>query len=92
MESSEQKGANISEAICPTMLVFGKQVVVGLLDVVLSEYPEKSHNCTNLIFYDVTLQNSIVVSNCQKAIDVNQVWNFKYQLRWSKGSSSVVCY
>ena len=20
-----------------------------------------------------------VVSNCQKAIDVNQVWNFKYQ-------------
>ena len=34
---------------------------VGLLDVALSQYPAKSHNFTNLIFYDVTLQNSIAV-------------------------------
>ena len=28
---------------------------VSLLDVVLSQYPDKSHNITNLIFNDVTL-------------------------------------
>ena len=27
-----------------------------------SEYPDKSHNNTNLFFYDVTLNNSIGVS------------------------------
>ena len=32
---------------------------VGLLDVVLLEYPDKSHDFTNLIFYDVTLWNPI---------------------------------
>ena len=51
MESSEHNWANISQTICPTMLVFwqGRH-----LDVVL-EYPGKSRNFTNLIFYDVTL-------------------------------------
>ena len=32
---------------------------VGVLDVVLSEYLNKSHNFTNFIFYDVTLRYSI---------------------------------
>ena len=32
---------------------------VGLFDVVLSEYPEKYHNFTNFIFYDVALEFSI---------------------------------
>ena len=45
MESSEHK----RETICPTRLV------VGLLDVFLSEYPDESHNFTHVIFYDVTL-------------------------------------
>ena len=31
------------------MLVFGKSWQIGLLDVVLLEYPDKSHNLTNLI-------------------------------------------
>ena len=30
------------------------------MDVVLSEYLNKSHNFTNFIFYDVTLRYSIV--------------------------------
>ena len=47
MESSERNWANISETICPEMLVFHE---VSLLDVVLSEYPDKSHNFTNLYF------------------------------------------
>ena len=85
MESSEQKGSNISEAICPTMLIFGKQVVLGLLDVVLSEYPDKAHNVTNLIFMTSHSRTLFVVSNCQKAIDANQVWNFKYQAKMAKG-------
>ena len=29
------------------------------MDVVLSKYSNKSHNFTNLIFYDVTLQDSV---------------------------------
>ena len=36
---------------------------VGLLDVVLSEYPDKSQNFPNLTFYDVTLQYSIPVAS-----------------------------
>ena len=32
---------------------------VGVLDVVVSEYLNKSHNFTNFIFYDVTLRYSI---------------------------------
>ena len=50
MESSEQNGIRIFETICPTMLVFGQK---GLSDVVLSKYPNKSHNFQNYIFYDV---------------------------------------
>ena len=52
MESSEHKWANISETICPTMLVFWQ---VGLLDVVLSQYPDKSHNFSTSMFNDGTL-------------------------------------
>ena len=44
MESSEYK----RETICT-------RLIVGLLDVFLSEYPDESHNFTNVIFYDVTL-------------------------------------
>ena len=33
---------------------------VGVLDVVLSEYLNKSHNFTNFIFYDVAVRNSII--------------------------------
>ena len=33
------------------MLVFG----IGLLDISLSEYPDKSHKFTNLSFYDITV-------------------------------------
>ena len=47
MESSEHNWANISETICSEMLVFHE---VGLLDLVLSEYPDKSHTFTNLFF------------------------------------------
>ena len=44
MESSELNWANISETICREMLVFGKYASWMLL---LSEYPDKSHNFTN---------------------------------------------
>ena len=47
MEPSEHNWANISETISSEMLVFHE---VGLLDLVLSEYPDKSHNFTNLFF------------------------------------------
>ena len=43
MESSEHNWTNISETISPEMLVFGEKV----LDVVLYEYPQKSHNFKN---------------------------------------------
>ena len=52
MESSEHKWSNILWTICPEKARF---LQVGLLDFGLSEYPNKSHNFTNLIFYDVTL-------------------------------------
>ena len=32
---------------------------VGVVDFVLSEYLNKSHNFTNFIFYEITLWNSI---------------------------------
>ena len=32
------------------------------MNVVLSEYPKKSHNFANLIFYDVTLWYSIATA------------------------------
>ena len=38
---------------------------VGVLDVVLSEYLNKSHNFTNFIFYDVTLRYSIACGRIQ---------------------------
>ena len=63
MESSEHNWANISETICPAMLIFGKW------DVVLSEYLDKSNNFTNLILMTSPLQNSIVVIyNCVKKL------------------------
>ena len=49
MELSEHKWANISETICPEVLVFGKEASWMLL---FSEYPDKSHNFTN---YHLTL-------------------------------------
>ena len=49
MESSEHK----RETICPIRKANFWQE--GLLDVFLSEYPDESHNFTNVIFYDVTL-------------------------------------
>ena len=50
VESSVQNGSRIFETICPIMLLFGQN---GLSDVVLSKYPNKSHNFQNYIFYDV---------------------------------------
>ena len=44
---------------------------VGLLDVVLSQYPEKSHNFTNLIFNDVTLQDSMLTASRRIQISVD---------------------
>ena len=45
--------AKISEML--EMLVFGKSWQIGFLDVVLLEYPDKSHNLTfdQFNFYDV---------------------------------------
>ena len=53
MELSEHNWANISETICPEMLIFGKYIC--LLDVFLSEYPDKSHNFRNFIFMTSSL-------------------------------------
>ena len=60
MESSQHNWANISETICPELLIF------GVLDVVLSEYLNKSHNFTNFIFYDV------IISVLYKARDMSR--------------------
>ena len=64
MESSKHNWANISETICPTMLIFGKQHEVGVLDAVLSECFDKSHNFTNLNFMTSPLQNSMRIAFC----------------------------
>ena len=53
MALSEHNWANISETICG--IHNAGFWYVGLLDVVLSKYLDKSHNFTNLIFYDVKL-------------------------------------
>ena len=42
--------ANISKKICPEMLIFGKSVL-WIMEAVLSEYPDKSHN-----FYDASFE------------------------------------
>ena len=47
MEFSEYNWTTISETICPRNAHFWQ---VGLLDIVLSEYPDKSHNFRNFIF------------------------------------------
>ena len=47
MEFSKRNWSTISETICPYMLIFWQ---VGLLDIALSEYPDKSHNFRNFIF------------------------------------------
>ena len=57
MEFSKHNWATISETICPEMLIFGK--LVGLLGIVLSEYPDKSHNFRNFIFMTSSLQYSM---------------------------------
>ena len=54
MELLEHNWTNISETICPEMLFIGAWQV-GLLDVVLSECPDKSHKFTNLIFMTSSL-------------------------------------
>ena len=47
MEFSKHNWAMISETICPQSAHFWQ---VGLLDIVLSEYLDKSHNFRNFIF------------------------------------------
>ena len=47
MEFSKHNWARISETICPEMLIY---LQVGLLHIVLSEYPDKSHDFKNFIF------------------------------------------
>ena len=60
MEPSEHNWSNISETICPHNASSWQVGPEGRpLNVVLSEYPDKSHNFTNLNIYDVTLQNSL---------------------------------
>ena len=46
---TQHNWATISETICPEMFIFGRYIV-GLLEIVLSEYPDKSHNFRNFIF------------------------------------------
>lgn len=47
----QRNGHNISETNCPEMLSSFWQILANsLLDVVLLEYPGKSHNLSNLIF------------------------------------------
>ena len=58
MESSQHNWANISETICPELLIFWR---VGVFDVVLSEYLNKSHNFTNFILMTSSLRYSIWV-------------------------------
>ena len=53
MELSEHNWANISEK-CSFWQV-------GLSDVVLSEYPDKSHNFRNLIFITSSLFYSVII-------------------------------
>ena len=55
MESMELTGLISQRQFAPECLFWQ----VGLLDVVLSWYPNKSHNFTNLIFYDVTLKDCL---------------------------------
>ena len=52
MEFSEYNWATISETISREMLIFWQ---VGLLDIVLSKYPNKSHNFRNFIFMTSSL-------------------------------------
>ena len=52
MESLEVNWANIRNNL-PRNASFWQ---VGLLDVVLSEYPDKSHNFANLIYDIITLE------------------------------------
>ena len=51
MKSPKHNWANISRENLPRNANFWQ---VGVLDVVLSEYLDKSYNFTNLIFCDVT--------------------------------------
>ena len=51
-ESSEHNWANISRDDLPHNASFQQ---TGLLDVFLSEYPDKSNNLKFICFYDVTL-------------------------------------
>ena len=56
MESSEHNWANISRDNLPRIANFWR---VGVLDVVLSEYLNKSHNFTKIIFMTSSLRYSI---------------------------------
>ena len=47
MEFCKYNWATISETICPQNAYFWQ---VGLVDIVLSEYVDKSHNFRNFIF------------------------------------------
>ena len=54
MELSEHNWANISETVAPKCLFLAEgSWQGGLLDVVLPEYSDKSHNFRDLNFYDV---------------------------------------
>ena len=59
MESSEHNWANISDNLTHNASFWQ----IGILDVVLSVYLDKSHNFSNLIFYVVTLWYSIRFSS-----------------------------
>ena len=57
MESRSITGLMSQRQSAPNCLFLASRV--GVLDVVVSEYLNKSHNFTNFIFYDVTLRYSI---------------------------------
>ena len=62
MELSEHNWANTSETICPEMLILES---ICLLHVVLSEYPDNSHNVRKCNFYDVI---TLVIYSPSKAL------------------------
>ena len=74
MESSKHNWANISETICPEMLARLWQVV--LLDVILSEYPDKSQ----INFFMTSHFRTRFVATLQEKLR-----NFCFVLRYLKG-------
>ena len=76
MESSEHQ----RETICPTRLV------VGLLDVFLSEYPDESHNFTNVIFFMTSHFRTLFRILILPTSDYSQTPPYGHPLKTNTGS------